>query len=88
MCLSKFLAVTDLSIMPLLPPQDEEYARYLQCELYAMSDEPDRGGEFEVTVPLHQEPVTERVSDIWNVGIMSDRGIYACTHVVTLHSDQ
>ena len=45
----------------LLPPQDEEYARQLQCELDAMSYEPDRGGE--VTVPLHQEPVTERVSD-------------------------
>ena len=44
-----------------LPPQDEEYARQLQRELYAMSYEPDRGGE--VTVPLHQEVVTERVSD-------------------------
>ena len=55
-----FVAVTDLSTMPLLPPQDEEYALQLQRELYAMSDEPVRGGE---VVPLHREPVTERVSD-------------------------
>ena len=80
------MAVTDLSTMSLLPPQDEEYARQLQRELDAMSYEPDRGGE--VTVSLHGQPVTERVSDIWNVGIMSDRGIYACTHVITPHSDQ
>ena len=73
----KCVAVTDLSTMPLLPPQDEEYARQLQRELDAMSDEPDRGGE--VTVPLHPEPVTERVSE-WS--------IYSCTHVVTPHSDQ
>ena len=53
--------MTDLSTLPLLLPQDEEYARQLQRELDAMSDEPNRGGE--VTVPLHQEPVTERVSD-------------------------
>ena len=80
------MAVTDLSTIPLLPPQDEEYARQLQRELYAMSYEPDRGGE--VTVLLHQKPVTKRVSDIWNVGIMNDSGIYTCTHVVTPHSDQ
>ena len=55
------MAVTDLSTMPLLPPQDEEYAHQLQSELYAISDEPNRGGE--VTVPLHREPVTEGVSD-------------------------
>ena len=55
------VAVTDLSTMPLLPPQDEEYARQLQRELYTILDEPDRGGE--VTVPLHREPVTEGVSD-------------------------
>ena len=54
-----YVAVTDLSTMPLLPPQDEEYARQVQRELDAMSYEPDRGGE--VTVPLHQEPVTETV---------------------------
>ena len=55
------VAVTDLSTMFLLLQQDEEYARQLQCELDAMSDEPDRGGD--VTVPLHQGAVTERVSD-------------------------
>ena len=37
--------VTDLSTIPLLPPQDEEYARQLQSELYAMSDIPDRHGQ-------------------------------------------
>ena len=40
-----FVAVTDLSTIPLLPPQDEEYARQLQSELYAMSDEPDRSDQ-------------------------------------------
>ena len=55
------MAVLDLSTIPLLPPQDEEYARQLQRELDAMSYEPDRGGE--VNVPLHREPVTETVSD-------------------------
>ena len=60
-CLPKICAaVTDLSTISLLPPQDEKYARQLQHELYAMSDEPDRGGE--VTFPLHQERVPERVS--------------------------
>ena len=49
------VAVTDLSTMSLLPPQDEEYARQLQHELNVISDEPDRGGEV--------KPVTEKVSD-------------------------
>ena len=53
--------MNDLPPVPLLLPQDEEYARQLQHELDAMSDEPDRGGR--VTVSLHREPVTERVSD-------------------------
>ena len=30
--------MTDLSTIPLLPPQDEEYARQLQRELDAVSD--------------------------------------------------
>ena len=61
MCLPKRVVVTDLSTVPLLLPQDQEYARQLQHELDAMSDEPDRCEE--VTVSLHREPVTERVSD-------------------------
>ena len=55
MCPKLYVSVTDLSTIPLLPPQDEEYARQLQRELDAMSDEPDRGGEV--------KPVTEKVSD-------------------------
>ena len=62
-CVSQIcVAVTDLSTIP-LPPQDEEYARQLQQELYAISDEPDRGGEV--------KPITERVSESWYCGIYS-----------------
>ena len=43
--------VTDLSTIPLLPPQDEEYARQLQMEWNAMSDVHERGEG--VTVSLH-----------------------------------
>ena len=39
------VTVTDLSTIPFLPPQDEEYARQLQSELYAMSDVQDRPGQ-------------------------------------------
>ena len=37
--------MTDLSTMPFLPPQDEEYARQLQSELDAVSDVMDRSGQ-------------------------------------------
>ena len=72
--------MTDLSTIPLLPTQDEEHARQLQRELDAVSYEPYRGGE--VTVPLHPEPVIQRVSDY---GILVLSVIETC---VTPHSDQ
>ena len=54
--------VSVLSTTPLLPPQDEEYARQLQFELDMMSDVQDRGRE--MTDPLQGEPVADRVSVI------------------------
>ena len=63
------VTVSVLSTTPLLPPQDEEYARQLQDEEYAhqlqfqldtMSEVQDRGRE--VTDPLQGEPVADRVS--------------------------
>ena len=51
-----------LSTTPLLPPQDEEYARQLQFQLDMMSDVQDRGRE--MTDPLQGEPVADRVSVI------------------------
>ena len=54
------------STIPLLPPQDEEYARQLQFELDIMSDVQDSGRD--MTGPLQGEPVADRVSvimDCW-----------------------
>ena len=62
----------DLSVIPV---QDEKYAHKLQHELDAMSDVHDRG---EVTVPLHGEPVTERVSDYGMLVYI----YVVCTHTV------
>ena len=54
------VTVSVLFTTPLLPPQDEEYARQLQFQLDMMSDVQDRGRE--MTDPLQGEPVADRVS--------------------------